>query len=103
MDSSVLGVAAAAAAVVGFLVYGSQQKAKNRAMAASIEPALREKGALTLPGVTEALGMKGVMARGKIAMALNEMAAQGKVEIVPAPEGTPQLEKVNHIKYRLRG
>ena len=34
-------------------------------------------------------------------LALNEMVAQGKVRTIAAPEGTPQLQKVNFIKYEL--
>jgi hypothetical protein len=29
------------------------------------------------------------------------LVAQGKVRSIPAPDGTPQLQKVNVIKYEL--
>jgi hypothetical protein len=102
MDAATtLGIAVAVAA--GVLISGRLQKKKNQQMATAIEPALRERGPLTLLELVEAVGLKGFSARGKVAMSLNDLAAQGKVEIVPAPEGTPQLQKVNFIKYRLRG
>ncbi len=68
---------------------------------AAIEAALRAQGALTLPALTEAVGLKGFSARGKVILALNDMVAQGKVRTIPAPDGTPQLQKVNFIKYEL--
>ena len=66
-------------------------------------PRCARKGALTLPALTEAVGLKGFSARGKVILALNDMVAQGKVRTIPAPDGTPQLQKVNFIKYRARG
>lgn len=48
------------------------------------------------------LGMGGFLARGKVALALNELVNTGRVEVIDASRGTPQLEKVNHIRYRLR-
>jgi len=74
---------------------------KSQAMAPAIETALRAQGALTLPALTEAVGLKGFSARGKVILALNDMVAQGKVRTIAAPEGTPQLQKVNFIKYEL--
>ena len=44
-----------------------------------------------------------MMARGKVAMALNDMVTQGKVRVIQAPAATPQLQKVNFIKYELVG
>ena len=43
------------------------------------------------------------MARGKVALALNDMVAQDKVRTIAPPDGTPQLQKVNFIKYELVG
>jgi hypothetical protein len=77
------------------------QAKKNQALAPAIEAALRAQGALTLPALTEAVGLKGFSARGKVILALNDMVAQGKVRTIPAPDGTPQLQKVNFIKYEL--
>jgi len=94
-----IGVAAGLGA---FLATRSQQK-KSRALAPAIEAALRANGPLTLPVLSEAVGFKGFMARGKVALALNDLVAQGKVRTIPAPDGTPQLQKVNFIKYELTG
>ena len=91
------------AAGIGVLISNRLQKKKNDALAPTIEAALRAQGGLTLPALTEAVGLKGFMARGKVMLALNDMVARGKVRVIQAPEGTPQLEKVNFVKYELTG
>jgi len=92
-----IGVAAGLGA---YLATRSQHKA-NAALAPSIMAALQAQGGLTLPALTEAIGLKGFSARGKVMMALNDLVGQKKVRIIPAPDGTPQLQKVNFIKYEL--
>ena len=100
MDTpTLIGISIATA--IGVVISNRLQKRKNQALAPAIETALRAQGGLTLPALTEALGLKGFMARGKVMLALNDMVAQGKVRVVQAPEGTLQLEKVNFIKYEL--
>lgn len=99
MSGVAIGVAAAVAAGVGVAIHQVRQGKRNAKVAMDVEPVLRERGPITLPALCEALGVKGTMARGKVAMALNELASQGRVTITQAPEGTPQLQKVNHITY----
>lgn len=100
MDTpTLIGVGMAAA--LGVLISQKLQAKKNKALMPAIEGTLRAQGALTLAGISDGIGMKGVMARGKVAMALNDMVTQGKVRVIPAPQGTPQLQKVNFIKYEL--
>jgi len=102
MDTpTMIGVGVAVA--LGTFIATRMQAKKNVAMAPAIETALRAQGALTLPALTEAVGLKGFSARGKVILALNDMVAQGKVRAIPAPDGTPQLQKVNFIKYELAG
>jgi len=91
-----------AAGLGAYLATRSQRK-QNAALAPSIEAALRAQGPLTLPALTDAVGLKGFTARGKVMMALNELLAQKKIRIIPAPDGTPQMQKINHIKYELAG
>ncbi len=76
---------------------------RNKALAPSIEAKLREGGALTLPQLQEALQMNGFMNRGRVVNALGPMVMAGQVEEIPAPEGTALLDRVNHIRYRLKG
>lgn len=66
-----------------------------------IVPLLKERGPMTLFEITGALGMGGIMARGKVVLALGQMQMEKRLEVIPAPEGTPQLQKVKHIRYRL--
>jgi hypothetical protein len=102
MDSSMM-VGLAVGAGIAMLVASKLQRKKNDQLIPSIEAALRTQGALTLPALTEAVGMKGFTARGKVAMALSQLQTKGAVETIPAPDGTPQLQKINFIKYQLRG
>jgi hypothetical protein len=100
MGSSIwIGIAVGVGVAVALML----QRKKSGKLEERIVPVLTQRGALTLGELAEALGLGSFMGRGKVALALNEMAAGKRVEIIPAPEGTPQLEKVKHIKYRLPG
>jgi|HubBroStandDraft_6_1064221.scaffolds.fasta_scaffold440520_2 hypothetical protein len=103
MDSTIIGVATAVGVGIGLVIHQMRQSKKNADLAARIVPALTERGPLTLPVLAEALGMGSFMGRGKVVLALNDMVAQGRVEIIDAPPGTPQLKKVDVIQYRLKG
>jgi hypothetical protein len=100
MDSMTLVTAAAAG--LGALLGSSLLRRKSAKLAPLITPLLLDRGPMTLPALQEALGKTSFSDRGKIAMALNELASAGTVEIVPAPAGTPQMQKVNAIVYKLR-
>ena len=102
MDNPTL-IAVGMAGALGAYLATRIQARKNKTLIPAIETALRAQGALTLPGLSDTLGMKGLMARGKVVMALNEMFTKGKVRVIPAPDATPQLQKVNFIKYELMG
>jgi hypothetical protein len=88
---------------IGVLIAQRIQRRKNAKLVPAIEAALREQGALTLPALAEAVGLGGFLARGRVAMALNDLAAQKRLKTIPAPDGTPQLQKINFIKYELIG
>jgi hypothetical protein len=88
---------------IGLLFAGLMQKKKKAALAPKIEAALRAQGAMTLQALADACGHGSFMARGQVVLVLNDMAAQGTLRIIPAPDGTPQLQKVNFIKYELTG
>jgi hypothetical protein len=88
---------------IGVLIAQRIQRRKNAKLVPAIEAALREQGALTLPALAEASGLGGFVARGRVAMALNDLAAKKRLRTIPAPDGTPQLQKINFIKYELIG
>jgi hypothetical protein len=87
---------------VGLAIANHLTRKRNVKISADLEPLLRDKGPQTMPELASALGMGGFLARGKVVMALNEMIVGGKAEVIDAPPGTPQLQKVNHIRYRLK-
>lgn len=100
MDTVVI-IAVGAAVGIGLFIASRRQQEKNADLWSLIEPALRS-GPLSLPDLVSALGMRGLSARGKVALALNERVTQGALDVLEAPAGTPQLEKVKLIKYRLK-
>lgn len=102
MDTPTLVVIGMTSAL-GALFSVRRQKKKAHQMVPAIEAALRAHGALSLPAVGEAIGFKGLMARGSVMFALEELRKAGKIRIIPAPDGTPQLQKINFIKYELTG
>lgn len=91
-----------AAIALGIGIAMARQRSRNQKLAPSIEARLRERGPQTLPELAGALGMGGFFARGKVALALGDLVSGGRVEVIDAPAGTPQLEKVDHIRYRWR-
>src|SRR5262245_18885049 len=102
MDDTTMIIAAIAGGLGAYFATMSRRK-ESQKLAPKLEAALRAQGALTMPALTEAIGFKGIMARGKVVFALNELVKQKKVRVIPAPAGTPQLQKVNFIKYELMG
>ena len=99
---AVMAIVTGVSVSVGLAINAWLQQRRNADVAARIEPVLREQGPLPLRALAEALDMPGFYARGKVVLALNQMIAEGRVESIPAPEGTPQLKKGELIRYRLR-
>ncbi len=102
MEQWIISGAVGVGVAIGLSIHRRRQRAANASLGQQISSHLAE-GERTLPALQEAMGMNGFLARGKIVIALGEMIREGKVEELPAPEGTPQLEKVRHIRYRLSG
>lgn len=97
----VLGGATGVAVAIGLAINAVLQRRRNRNVWGALEPVLRQ-GPATLGELTEATGMTGLMAKGKLVLALQEATTDGRLDVQPAPEGTPQLDKVKFIKYSLR-
>lgn len=68
-----------------------------------VEQAMRGKPAMNLKDISVLVGRDSFMGRGKVVQALAGLQNAGKVKMTPAPPGTPQLEKVNVIKYEVVG
>lgn len=92
-------------AIIGLIValvmmYINKRNARNgTGIAGELERALAERGALTLKEAAAAIGKDTTFGRGSVAQALAGLSSVGKVRTLPAPEGTPRLQKVNHIRY----
>ena len=100
-DQWIIGLAASVGVGIGLAIHQSRQSKKNVAISVQITAALGAKGPRTLAELSEDVGLPGFMGRGKVVMALGEMQQSGAVVIIEAPAGTPQLKKVDFIKYRL--
>jgi hypothetical protein len=100
-DQWVIGIASAVGVGIGLAIHRARQSKQNESLGTRIEAAIRERGPRTLAELSEDLGMKGIMGRGKIFNALNELVPAKRIERVDAPEGTPQLKKVDFIRYKL--
>lgn len=82
------------------MVFWNRRQAKlGTGLAGAVESALAGAGRLTLAEIAQRVGKDSFIGRGEVAQALNALASVNKVCIHPAPEGTPQLEKVDHIRY----
>ncbi|MBL8603175.1 MAG: hypothetical protein JNK72_14725 [Myxococcales bacterium] len=99
---NIVQIAIGAAVGVGVAIAMQRQARNDTDLGGQITAALERGGAMTLPALQTALQMEGFLKRGKVVMALNALISAGKVELIEAPEGTPQLEKVNHHKYQLK-
>ena len=87
-------------AVVMSVMNKSKAKA-GTGLPGKIETMLRGAGPLTLAQVAERVGLGSFMGRGKVVQALAALQSVGKVKMTPAPEGTPQLKKVDFITYEV--
>lgn len=82
------------------MMFIHRRNAKNgTGLAGQLERALAERNALTLHEAAEAVGKNTFFGRGEVAQALNGLLSVNKVRVIPAPEGTPQLKKVDFIRY----
>lgn len=97
MEFLVKTVAVTIGIVIAWWILGR----RNAKLAPRIQASLAERGPQTLHELASALGMGGFYARGKVVLALNEMIQRREVVVLEAPPGTPQLQKVHHIRYTL--
>ena len=92
-------------ALIGLVValamffWNKRQAKLGTGVAGTIESALAAGERLTLAEVAARVGKPSFFGRGEVAQALNALHSVGKVRIHDAPEGTPQLQKVDHIRY----
>ena len=89
--------------VAVIMIVMNQSKAKaGTGLPGQIETQLRGAGPLTLAQVAAKVGLDTFLGRGKVAQALGALHGVGKVKLTPAPEGTPQLKKVDFITYEVQ-
>ncbi len=74
---------------------------KGTGLPGNLEQALRGQPPKTLKQIAALVGKDSFMGRGEVAQALAALQSIGKVRTIPAPEGTPQLKKVDFITYEV--
>jgi hypothetical protein len=74
---------------------------KGTGLPGQLEQMLRGKQPMTLKQIAALVGKDSFMGRGDVAQALAALQSIGKVRTNPAPDGTPQLKKVDFITYEV--
>ena len=97
LTGALIGFAVAAA----MIIMNKSQAKSGTGLPGEIERAMRGKGPMTLKQISVLMGKDSFMGRGKVVQALGGLQSTGKVKMTPAPEGTPQLQKVDHITYEV--
>ena len=88
--------------IVVVLVMGVMNNAKAKkgtGLPGQIELTMRGNGPMTLGQIASKVGKDSFLGRGDVAQALAALQQVGKIKTNPAPEGTPQLKKVDFITY----
>lgn len=74
---------------------------KGTGLPGQIEQRLRGKEPMTMKQIAALVGKDTFLGRGEVAQALAALQNVGKVRTHQAPDGTPQLKKVEFITYQL--
>ena len=95
LTGAIIGCAVALA-----IMFMNQGKAKDgTGLPGQVEQVLRGAGPMTLKDISVKVGKDSFMGRGTVAQALAALQSVGKIKTNPAPDGTPQLKKVDFITY----
>lgn len=89
------------AVAVAMIVMNKSQAKAGTGLPGEIAQAMRGKGPMTLKQIAALVGKDSLMGRGKVAQAIHGLHSAGKLVMTPAPPGTPQLQKVDHITYEV--
>jgi hypothetical protein len=90
--------------VVLVMMVMNKSKAKSgTGLPGKVEQVLRDSGPLNLKDLAARVGKDSFMGRGNVAQALAALQGVGKIKTNPAPDGTPQLKKVDFITYEAVG
>jgi hypothetical protein len=97
LTGAIIGVVVALAMT---LAMKSKAK-KGTGLPGEIEQKLRGRGPLNLKEISVLVNKDSFLGRGDVVQALAGLQSVGKLRTIPAPEGTPQLKKVDFIKYEV--
>lgn len=97
LTGAIIGVVVA----LGMMLAMKSKAKSGTGLPGEIEQKLRGRGAMNLKEISVLVGKDSFLGRGDVAQALAALQSIGKVRTIPAPEGTPQLKKVDFIKYEV--
>ena len=90
--------------VVLVMMVMNKSKAKaGTGLPGKVEEVLRASGPLNLKDISVRVGKDSFLGRGDVVNALAALQGVGKIKTNPAPDGTPQLKKVDFITYEAVG
>lgn len=85
------------------MVLNKSKAKQGTGLPGQLEQTLRGQQPMTLKQIAVLVGKDSLMGRGAVAQALAALQSVGKVRTYPAPDGTPQLKKVDFIAYEVTG
>jgi hypothetical protein len=97
LTGALIGLAVA----VAIMVMNKSQAKSGTGLPGEIEQKMRGKGPMNLKAISVLVDKDSFMGRGKVVQALAGLQSAGKIKMTPAPAGTPQLQKVDHITYEV--
>lgn len=97
LTGALIGLAVA----VAIMIMNKSQAKSGTGLPGEIETKMRGKGPMTLKQISVLVDKDSFMGRGKVVQAIGGLQSAGKIKMTPAPEGTPQLQKVDHITYEV--
>jgi hypothetical protein len=86
---------------VAIMMLNRSKAKKGTGLPGQLEQTLRGKEPMTLKQIAVLVGKDTFMGRGDVAQALAALQSIGKVRSNSAPQGTPQLKKVDFITYQV--
>lgn len=95
----IIGALIGVAVAVAILLMHRRNAQAGTGLAGQVEQALRARGPSTVREVAAVVGKDSFLGRGSVTQALGALHATGKARVIAAPPGTPQLKKIDVIKY----
>lgn len=97
IPGAIIGVIVA----ISIMLVNQRRARQGTGLPGEVEAALRRLGPSTLAEVAAAVGKSSFFGRGSVVQALAALQTTGRVRVIDAPPGTPQLKKVDVVRYEV--